>query len=258
MRRILLSLLSVTATSGFAADNSLFQEFDNQVSIGFGINQNSSGYGTTNTIQPNSWVISTSNVLNFEVEHLMNNGIWIDVNANMAFGSGPVSQVPISGSNGGTYQSSDYGMNAKVGYAFSGLAVKHLQLTPYVTVGLNNVASSIQYAPSSNVISNNFSYLGGIGGRAEYRINHIFMIYADQMIGYNWDQSGPQNGIMPQNTVQFTSTLGAKFNVVKNLQLGIEGYYSDYQPQASNYTSNGFMAQPQWAFGGLVSVGYTY
>lgn len=257
MRKIILSLLSVVAVPAFAYNNSLFQEFDNQISVGYGINQNTSGYGTTTTIMPHSWVFSTSNVLNLEVERLLNNGIWLDANANMSFGSGPVNQNPIVGSNGGTYQSSDYGLNVKGGYAF--LITRDLQITPYAALGLNSMAGVIQYVPSSLVVANNFAYMAGFGGRIEYRVNRMIEIYADQLLAYNWDQSGPQAGISPQNTYQSTSSLGVKFNLAQNFQLGVKGYYTNYQPVDNNHVPpNGFMVQQQWATGGLVSLGLTY
>jgi hypothetical protein len=238
--------------------NNLFQEFDNRASIGYGIQQNTSGYGTSATVPVNSWVYSTSNVLNFEVEHLMNVGVWIDVNANMAFGAGPVNANPVTGSNGGTYQSSAYGLNGKVGYAFT-MANQHLQITPYAALGINSMAGSIQYISATpGVAANSFAYLGGAGGRIEYRINHAILLFADQLFAYNWDQSGPIGGVMPQNMITLTSTLGAKFNLAPNFQLGVQGVYSNFQPLASNKTSAGFMMQPQWSVGGLVSLGITY
>lgn len=257
MLKIIFGLLSVSAVSAFAAQNNLLQEFDNQVSIGYGMQQNTSGYGTSNTVPVNSWVYSTSNILNLEAEHLTNNGIWVNVNANAAFGAGPVNKNPITGSNGGTYQSSDYGMNGKVGYAFTS-AHQHLQITPYALLGMNNLASSIQYASSTGSMANSFAYLGGVGGRIEYRINRTILIYGDQSVAYSWDQSGPQNNIAPQNEILLTSTLGAKFNLAQNFQLGVRGIYTNIQPQATNSSPTGFMMQSQQSYGALVSLGITY
>ncbi len=175
----------------------------------------------------------------------------------MSFGSGPVNLNPILGSNGGTYQSSDYGLLGKFGYGFS-VANQHFQVIPYAALGLNNISNSIQYTPSTATNSNDFAYLGGIGARLEYRINRTIMIFGDQLFAYNWDQSGPQDGVQPQNIIQLTSVLGAKFNLAEHFQLGVQVTGSNFQPQASNYTSTGFMLQPQWSVGGLVSLGLTY
>ncbi len=258
MRKISFILLLLSSIVANAQSNAPFQEFDNRASIGYGMQQTTSGYGTTSTIPVNSWVYSKSNILNFEVERLMDAGIWVDVNANMAFGAGPVSRNAITGSNGGTYQSSDYGINGKVGYAFT-MANQHLQITPYAALGVNSMSGSIQYVTSTpGVSANNFAYLGGAGGRIEYRINRAILLFADQLVAYNWDQSGPIGGVMPQNMITLTSTGGAKFNLAPNFQLGVQGVYSNYQPLASNKTSTGFMMQQQWSIGGLVSVGITY
>ncbi|HLX54251.1 MAG TPA: hypothetical protein VKR58_09935 [Aquella sp.] len=258
MRNIIFGLFSILTVPVFAAQNSLFQEFDNRASIGYGMQQNTSGYGTSSSVPVNSWVYSNSNILNLEAEHLMDIGVWVDVNANTAFGAGQVSKNPITGSNGGTYQSSDYGLNGKVGYAFT-MANQHLQIIPYAALGINSMSGVIQYIPSTpGVSANSFAYLGGIGGRLEFRINRTILLFADQLMAYNWDQSGPIGGVMPQNTISLVSTAGAKFNLAQNFQLGVQGVYTNYQPQAGNATAAGFMMQRQWSVGGLVSLGITY
>jgi len=253
MRKLLVSLLAVSGASAFAMSNNLFQEFDNQASIGFGMNQAVSSFGTGRRAPGN--IITQTNVLNLEAERLLNNGIWIDVNANMAFGAGPAGSSPYM-------NPSDYGLNGKVGYAFTMAGNQHLQITPYGLAGLNNNASNGLLSVDSNPqIANAFYYTLGAGGRVEYRINRAILLYADQLVAYNWDQSGPSFGIMPQNNMLYTSTIGAKFNIVKNFQLGVKGYYNNYQPQASNGVpaiAGGTFSQPQNAFGGLVSVGLTY
>ena len=219
------------------------------------MNQATSTFGTNPGVPGN--IISQTNVINFEAERLLNNGIWIDINANMAFGAGPAGLSPYSIAN-------DYGINGKVGYAFPMLN-QHLQIIPYALIGLNNTASAgggLIALTANPQIANSFVYTGGIGGRLEYRINRAVLLYADQLVGYNWDQSGPQFGIMPQNNMLYTSTLGAKFNIVKNLQIGVRGYYNNYQPMAGNMIvtpiATSFAPQTQNSFGGLVSVGLTY
>lgn len=251
MRKLLVSLLAVSSTAAFAANNSLFQEFDNQVSIGYGMNQTTSTYGTAPGVNGN--LISSGNMVTLDGERLFNDGIWVNVNANMAFGAGPTNNP---------YINNTYGINGKVGYAFP-LAGQHLQIIPYAMAGLNNTASTFfpeAGATASGVTANNFAYTGGVGGRIEYRINRTIELYADQNAAYNWDQSGPQFGIQPQNFLSYTSTLGAKFNLAKNFQLGVQGFYTGYDNQASNTCGGcfGYAAQPSSSIGGLVSVGLTY
>ena len=258
MYKLFIGLLAISSSAVFAVNNNLFQEFDNQVSIGFGMSQARSSFGTNPRVVDKT-AVSQTNIVNLEAERLLNNGVWIDINANMAFGAGPVGASPY-------VNPSDYNINGKVGYAFT-MANQHLQITPYGLVGLTNIISSaipIVAAPTvaNPQIANIFAYTAGIGGRIEYRISRAILVYADQLAAYNWDQSGPTQGNMPQNFVVYTSTLGAKFNIVKNFQIGIKGFYNNYQPQASNFVTappiTGFLAQPQNAIGGLISVGLTY
>jgi len=273
MRKILVSILAVTGgSSAFAAavDYSQFQAFDNQVSIGYGMQNN-----TATGIGGGSNVTSSNNSVYLNAERLLNSGIWIDLSGNMAFGSGQ------NNSNGNISQSnyvngnasavpSNYGFNGKVGYAFP-MANQHLMLTPYVTGGLNNNGMVVynafgnpnngtpQQTGSSFNTSNQFYYTGGVGARLEYRINNGILVYGDQSAAYNWDQSGPQAGISPQDMTTYTSTVGAKFNIVKDFQLGVAGFYENYQPQTSSGNPTGTaVSQAQSSIGGLVTVGMTY
>ena len=264
MRKILVSLLAVSGSSAFAAaaDYSQFQAFDDQVSIGYGMQQTTStawGGGNNN--------ITSSNNIYFNAERLLNDGIWIDLGANMSVGqsSSQLNANTPAGVTTTTPAASNYGFNGKVGYAFP-LLGQHLLLTPYALVGLNNNAiAETQYVSANNVSDNNGApgnqmyWTGGAGARLEYRINHVFLVYADQNALYNWDQTGYNNGLQPQNNIQFTSTLGAKFNIVKDFQLGVAGFYNNYQPQASSGNQTGYAyPQLQSSVGGLVTVGMTY
>ena len=262
MRKLLVSLLAVSGSSAFAWDYTQFQAFDNQVSIGYGLQQQSTtavGGGNNNS--------STSNMVNLEGERLLNNGIWIDLNANMVFGQNnttyggsPTTQVqqPVQ---------SAYGFNGKVGYAFP-FAGEHLLVTPYGTAGLNNNGIANVTSVSNNAATpsdatltseNQFYYTGGLGARIEYRINRVVDIYADQAATYNWDQTTYTSGIPAQNFYLYTSTVGAKFNIVKDFQLGVKGFYQNYQMDGSSGNNSGFAyPQPQTGVGGLVTLGLTY
>lgn len=264
MRKLLVSLLAVSGSSAFAWDYTQFQAFDNQVSIGYGLQQQSTtavGGGNNNS--------STSNIVNLEGERLLNNGIWIDLNANMVFGQNnttyggsptPQIQQPVQ---------SNYGFNGKVGYAFP-FAGEHLLVTPYGTAGLNNngIANTTVTTPSTpgspststSTASNQFYYTGGLGARIEYRINHAVDIYADQSATYNWDQTTYNGGLPAQNFYLYTTTAGVKFNIVKDFQLGVKGFYQNNQMDGSSgNTATGFAyPQPQSGVGGLVTLGLTY
>ncbi len=262
MRKLLISLLAVGGPSAFAQDYTQFQAFDNQISIGYGLQQQSTtaiGGGNNN--------VSTSNIVNLEGERLLNNGVWIDANANMVFGQGNTTQGSAPNTQIQQPVQSAYGFNGKVGYAFP-LANQHLLITPYGTAGLNNngIANTVSAPNGTDLTSTNtstttnqFYYTGGLGGRIEYRINHAIELYADQAATYNWDQTSYNGGIAPQNYYLYTSTLGAKFNIVKDFQLGVKGFYQNYQMDATSGNNSGLAyAQPQTGVGGLVSLGLTY
>lgn len=257
MRKLLISLLAVSSTAAFAFtnNNSQFQEFDNEVNIGWGMNQTTST-PLSSPIKTTDDVVSTGNTLNLEAERLFNNGIWINANANLQFAAGPATTP---------YSSPSYGLNTKAGYAFA-LLGQHLLLTPYALLGLNNNAetlmnqTAILTAHQAGAISNDFVYTGGFGGRVDYRINHVIDIYADQNAAYNWDQSVVPHGAAPQNFASYTSTLGAKFNLAPSFQLGIRGFYTAYSNNSSNLVVQDslYASQNSSGFGGLVSLGLTY
>ncbi len=267
MRKVLVCLLATSSVSVFATDNSAFQAFDDQYNLGYGMSQ-TTVTGAAGT--PNAEV--TNQFINLDVERLFDAGVWMDVQANMVTNSTTnQSQGVGSGasaiSGGQTPLNQGFnlgGLNAKVGYAFT-LADQHLQITPYALGGRNtNLSYSTMIANGQQNLTNDYFWTAGIGGRIEYRINGAILVYADQNGVYNWDQSGPNNGIEPQNNIAYTSTLGAKFNIVKNLQLGVNGFYTGYSSQATIPTlttgvgSSSQVYYPQSTFGGLVTVGLTY
>ncbi|MCX8513948.1 MAG: hypothetical protein ORN24_00085 [Burkholderiales bacterium] len=276
MRKFLITLLSVSTVSAFAADNSQFQKFDNEYNLGYGV-ANTQFY---NGIQ--NQALQQSQFMSLEVERLFDAGIWLDATANLvtaqnslgnqATGTGQGnSGVPGYPGTPSTQDPNFGGANFKVGYAFTVLP-ENLQLIPYALVGRNtNLAMSTLLSNGLANVSNDFYYTAGIGGRIEYKINDYIFLYADQNAVYNWDQSGPLDGIQPQNFLIAQSTIGAKFNVVKNLQLGVSGFYKYYQLMADVPTatpalnggndSNGnsvTLYEPSSSLGGMVSIGLTY
>lgn len=269
MRKILLTLLATSSVSAFAVNNGAFQEYDDEYNI---------GYGATNVTLyngGNQQSLQQSQFMTLDVERLFDLGIWFDISADLVLSQNSLgSQATGTGmGNNGMPSSQDPnlgGVNAKVGYAFP-IMPEHLQLTPYVLAGRNtNIAMSTIVSNNFSNISNDYYYTGGLGGRLEYRINNNILVYADQLAAYNWDQSAPLGGIPPQNNMAWTSTLGAKFNLYKSLQVGLQGFYTNFQAEAAvspaNTTSSGGQSgsglytiyQPQSSLGGLVSIGLTY
>lgn len=236
---------------------SAFQEFDRQFNIGYGMSQGTLKNGADELAGV------TQSSINLEVERLFNNGVWFQVDGNIVVSS-LNNQVNGVGSGNSVFnqQPNLGGINGKVGYAFV-VIPDTILLTPYALIGRNTnlAASTVQNNNDAN-ITNDFYYTGGLGGRLEYRINKTIDVYADELVAYNWDQSGPVGGIQPQNNMIFTTTLGAKFNVYKHLQLGINGFYSIYQAMASlptDYTGTSIYAPFNCGYyGGMITVGLTY
>ena len=91
------------------------------------------------------------------------------------------------------------------------------------------------------------------------------MLYADELYTYNWDNSGAIKSIQTSPEVygksfaatnyMLTSTLGSRFNVYHNFQLGLSGFWTNYQPQSN---ISGILYTPTNIIGGMVSAGLTY
>lgn len=278
MKKFIAIFLAVTSLSAIADeaktnDFEAFQKFDNQVSLGMTFTQGTLSNGANNQ------VLEQNQFMNLDVEHQFDNGLWGNLNAYLmtstnslgskATGTGmgygmPTSQNPAIG-----------GFNAKVGYSFP--AAQTFMITPYAILGRNtNLAMSTILANGQANATNDYFLTAGLGARAQYVINQYIDLYLDQSWTYNWDQSAPLYGVMPQNNQVFTTTLGAKFNVWKQLQLGVGVFYNNYQYNASapntttlqggsivnggNGSNGGTVSiyQPQYNFGGTVSVGMTF
>lgn len=236
----------------------LFQEFDNQYNLGYGFSQTTlkNGLGQLAGV--------SQQFINMEIERLFDIGLWLDVNAKIVTSS-LNNQVNGIGSGQSTFnqQPNLGGMNIKIGYAFN-LVNDRLLLTPYIAGGRNsNMAASVSvYNNNANVATNNFYYTGGGGARLEYRVNSLIDVYADQLIVYNADQSAPVSGVEPQNNMLLTSTLGVKFNVYREFQIGINGFYNLSQQMSSLPidTTGTTIYTPCncGSYGGMITMGLTY
>ena len=253
MNKYILGVMAVSSLSTFAADLSDFQAFDNQVNVGFGLQQEEA----TAPGNSGSSVMGSNQVYSLEGERILNNGVYVDVMANLAFTSTPTNMTSPLMSN--------YGLNGKVGYAFD-VADSHLLLTPYGLFGMNNNGlmglnnASLMTAGSTASVASSFFYTYGVGGRIEYRINDSILVYADQNYMMNMDQTRYAPGIEAQNVNSAMSTLGVKFNLVDLFQVGVRGMYTTYMPQASNNSMVPGMtlSQPQSSMSAMVTLGLLF
>jgi hypothetical protein len=278
MRKILFLLLGLVSSYSFADDvessqqtaiqpvvtnneYSAFQQFDRQYSLGYGLR------GGDLSAAGNSGHFNAQ-FMNFEVERLFDMGLWMDINAymNVAYNQNP--NVDQAVQMFGNLTGSDPlfgGLNARVGYGFT-LDTDHLLIIPYGVLGRNTNYSSytLQGTTTSNLVSN-YYWTYGAGARLEYRLDKVFDFYLDQNILYNSSQANMTQGMNQADFYSYRTTLGAKFNVWRKLQLGAQTFYDKY-----NYTSPLISANPSdsattnqalvptGSVGGMVSVGLTY
>ena len=261
IRKILSVLLAINAGVTFA-DNKSFQEFDNQYNVGYGVTMGDTANGSGNKS------LNGTNYLQLEVEHLFDNNIWFDVTAGlMTYYTNYNSITDGTGSSPLGVNPNVANLNSKVGYAFP-LITDYLQITPYALLGkntnitINTLVNTATEDSATGVlttpnITQDYFYTTGIGGRLEYRINDYINTYFDQNIAYNFDQGTSGNiysGANSSNWI-FTSSLGVKYNIRKDIQLGANGFYS-YQMASGSMPSNQY--QMQQNLGGLISIGLIY
>jgi len=259
----MLPTLAMAAESEPVAANHAFQDFDNQFSIGFG-----GSYGNlSNAYGQNSNYGTT--FIGLSIERLFDVGIWGRVDASLMTGYSNYNSTNANAVTGPLGQDpSVAGVNFKVGYAFMPVE-DHFLVTPYVQLGRNTnlTSNSLNNNTSpggggtsqlnSNVTQDYF-WTVGFGGRVEYRLNKVFELYADQGFLYNSDQSQPNSNYSSANNYQLVSTIGAKFNVWENLQLGLQGFYSYNQLSSAVTSAQQYQLYQQNQVGGLASIGLTY
>src|SRR6185437_2663654 len=222
--------------------NSAFQDFQNEYNIGYGYSTGTLINGAHNTTSYNTQSV------NLELEHLFDIGVWFDVNFNMLTSNNQQNLGVLNGGNGSYTGNPAYNngaafnqnpfvftFNVKGGYAFN-LINNTLQLTPYLMLGRNtNWATSTVLANGGENLTQDYFYTGALGARLSYRINQAILLYADGSGVYNWDNSGAIKSIQTSTAYYgksyaatnfgFNSTVGAKFNVYKNLQLGANAFW---------------------------------
>ncbi len=268
-----IAVLILTSRAVLANSNSEFQLFENQYNIGYGDMSGTlvDGYGDKSSF--------SAQTLSIEIERLFDDGIWIDGNYNMvtnysqpnlgSLNGGSGSSNVCTGSNCANY-GSEFGqypfmfsLLLKAGYAFQVIPDK-LQLTPYAMLGRTyNWATSTVNANGGNNLASDFFYTGGLGGRISYKISNSILLSFDELYAYNWDNSGAIKSIQTDlygktyaaTNYTLTSTLGAKFKVYRDLELGANTFWNSYQPQSN---ISGLMYTPTDTYGAQVSMGLTY
>lgn len=271
--RKMISVLGFSAFCGMAGaisvaestilpPNHAFQEFDDQFYIGFG-----TSYGNlTNNYGQNSNYGTTQ--IGIGIERLFDVGLWLAFDGTLMTGYGNFNSTnPNAISVPAGQNPSIANLNIKVGYAFP-VVKDSVLLTPYLLAGRNTnlTSNSLNNNMTTNNNVNNvtanvtqdYFLTAGLGGRIEYRLNRMFDIYFDQNAVYNSDRSEPTSTYTSATNYQFTSTVGIKFNVWEELQLGLNGFYSYNQLSGAVSQAQQFQLYPQNQVGGMASIGLTY
>ncbi len=252
--------LSIFQTSSLAA----FQKFDNEYYLGYGLS-----YGNLKNMYGQNSNFGTTYIA-LGVERLFAIGLWGRVDASLMTGySNFNSSDPNAFATPLGLDPSIANFNLKLGYGFS-LIPATLLITPYALVGrntnltantLNNnqsINNGIAYSDAN--VTQDYFLTSGLGGRLEYLINNTIELYYDQNALYNSDRSNPNSSYNPVSNYQMTSTIGAKFNLWKQLQLGVTSFYTYTQLANSSSTraNQPFQFYPQHQIGGYMSLGLSY
>jgi hypothetical protein len=267
IKALLTGLVSTFTANVWAenntTNNTAFQKFENQYNLGYSFTQSTLINGDQETSSFNTQSI------NLEIERLFDVGVWFDVSSYTVTSYSQPNLGALNGGDGsGIAFGQDpfmFGINAKVGYAFQ-LINNTLQIIPYAGFGRNaNLAASTVIANNHTPLTNDYFYTGILGARLAYRINNSIMLYANEEYNYNWDNSGAIKDIQTKDSLYgksyaatnytLTTTLGAKFNLTQNFQVGVNGFWNNFQPQSN---ISGKMYTPTNTFGEMVTVGLTY
>ena len=249
-RLIFVTFLISSSTISYA-DNQLFQNLDNQISIGY-------GYTSINAYNPKGSLpnqTTTTDSIDLHVEQLFNTNVWLGLDGSFIY------SATQSSSNYGFLNSiQSYGLPAnatgKIGYSFNYPSIG-LQVIPYLTSGIVLNYNGVTL-PNSGFINSYYILYGG-GARLEYVIIPPLSIYFDQTIGYLSDQGGSNINL---SAMDYNSALGIKYNVASHIQLGLEGNINQITATGQTIGYDAATAtnrnSAQTSYGGIFSVAYLF
>lgn len=247
---LLLLLFLSNTYADVDPNNSLFQQMDNQVALGISYNSNKAYNPNTSTTQRNM----QTTLLNFNVEQLFNNNVWLNLNGSFVASA----SQSASGLSDQTIQEFGFPANlsAKAGYSFNWPSLG-LQVIPYATAGhmLNYNANMIL---QNGFADSAYNTIGG-GARLEYVFVPGASLYFDQKIEYLDD---PSNNTINLSAMSYTSNLGIRYNATQKLQLALQGSFNQTNVlnNSVGYDNNNLVYQNtnQTGFGGMIMVAYLF
>lgn len=216
-------------------NNFAFLELDNNMLIGLAFGQsNSSNSVNNNTIN------STISFIDLGVNHLFENGILLDLEAqlfNNIYQSSNNNSFSPSKSNfyTPTYIGYPGNVNVNIGYLFPVIS-NVLAIAPYFNGGVLMNVNSYTIVNSQNLtyqLSHDFYYQLAFGGKLEYIFAREWQFYINQLFGILKDNSG-----FSLDLYKSASVIGIKWNIVSNLLLDMSFFDNFLLPQNNNSEYN--------------------
>lgn len=239
--------------------NFSFLEFDNNmfVGVGFGKSNSSNSKNTTS-------VNSTINFTDLGINHIFNNGIIVNLDAqifNNIYQSSNNNAFAPSNKNFYTPTYIGYPGNAsiEIGYLFP-MVSNVLAISPYFNGGILMDVNSYVITNSQNLsyqLAHDFYYQLAFGGKLEYIFSNNWQLYFNQLLGILKDNSG-----FNLNLYKSSSILGMKWNVISHLLLDVSFFDNLLLPQNNNLEynskSNQYYNLHQNDYGIEFAIGLTY
>lgn len=250
----LMSKLANDATPNVSKSNSLLSDFDNTISLGYGIASSNNSYSSGNLPTINS----SLSYFNMNITHLFDSNVWADLNAQLMNNISQTNiQSGIVNATVPTYIGFPGNITGNVGYGFQAFN-SGFQVIPFANVGMIMNMNSYNIRSNSSImgaISQDRYLQYGLGARLEYAIDNFWQIYGSQLFAGMNDQSP-----LSINAMRSTTSLGIKINPGSVLQFGLSGYYDLISPQGTPYSNitNSPVAAKQTTIGGQFDIGIRY
>ncbi len=248
-----ISTVLIFSSDAYASDNSLFQNMDDQIALGY-------AYSQAKTFNPSYSPLTyttNTNSLALHLEQLFDNNVWFAADGSFMFQGSQTGP-----DNGFSNNIQMLGMPAsiagKIGYSFN--FPFGLQVVPYASIGrelnYNGVTTS-----QNGFVNSYYNYYGG-GARLEYVFVPGASIYADQGIGYLSDTGSGNPPNLNFDAMSYTTALGIRYNLFSQFQISAQANYNyisllnqsiGYDPYTFNHQNT---AQTTW--GGAFYFAYLF
>ena len=227
--------------------NQYLAKFDNSYAIGYGLASANNSYSSGS----NSTINSSIQFINIDFSHIFDNNVYTSINGQLITKLTQSNTINSTSSYlAPTYFGFPGSATANVGYAVM-LQNTNAQVIPYLNAGIVadiNSYNALQTTSLSYILSHDYFLQYGAGARLETAMTRDCQLYFDQLFAELDDQS-----TLGLSGWRSTSSLGTKYRVVDNFEIGVKGFYDIFQPNSSqNYAAN------QTTYGAIFSIGMNY